>query len=64
MDSTYECISNLPSTATVVKEGMNDTLVLVARLDSAGLDSPAPAQISNSPRSATAVMTNSLLKVF
>ena len=50
MDSTYECISNLPSTATVSKDGMNDTMVLVARLDSAGLDSPAPAQISNSPR--------------
>ena len=50
MDSTYECISNLPSTATVAKEGMNDTLVLVARLDSAGLDSPAPARKSNSPR--------------
>ena len=46
LDSTYECISSLPSTAA---EGMNDTMVLVARLDSAGLDSPAPAQISNSP---------------
>merc|ERR1719490_690302 len=29
---------------------MNETLVLVARLDSAGLDSPAPAPKSNSPR--------------
>merc|ERR1719209_1740068 len=50
LDSTYECISSLPSTAVAAKEGMNDTMVLVARLDSAGLDSPAPAQISISPR--------------
>ena len=51
MDSTYECISSLPSIAVAeAKEGMNDTMVLVARLDNAGLDSPVPAQNSNSPR--------------
>ena len=50
LDSTYECISSLHSTAApTVKEGMNDTMVLVARLDNAGLDSPAPALNSNSP---------------
>ena len=50
LDSTYECISSLPPTvAPTVKEGMNDTMVLVARLDNAGLDSPAPALNSNSP---------------
>merc|ERR1719209_1801782 len=59
LDSTYECISNLPSTATVSKDGMNDTMVLVARLDSAGLDSPAPAQISNSPRPSMTLTTPS-----
>ena len=50
LDSTYECISSLPPTsAPTIKEGMNDTMVLVARLDNAGLDSPAPALNSNSP---------------
>ena len=32
-----------------VKEGMNDTMVLVEKLDNAGLDSPLPAKISSSP---------------
>ena len=49
LDSTYECISNLPPTVVPAKEGMNDTMVLVTRLDNAGLDSPAPANSSNSP---------------
>ena len=51
LDSTYECASSLPSTAapTNNKDGMNDTMVLVARLDNAGLDSPAPASNSHSP---------------
>ena len=50
LDSTYECASSLPSTAAPTnKDGMNDTMVLVARLDNAGLDSPAPALNSNSP---------------
>ena len=32
-----------------VKEGMNDTMVLVEKLDNAGLDSPLPNKISSSP---------------
>lgn len=32
-----------------VKEGMNDTMVLVEKLDNAGLDSPLPVKPSSSP---------------
>merc|ERR550519_972777 len=39
LDSTYECIPNLPPTVVPAKEGMNDTMMLVTRLDNAGLDS-------------------------
>ena len=51
LDSTYECASSLPSTAALTnnKDGMNDTMVMVERLDNAGLDSPAPALNSSSP---------------
>ena len=62
LDSTYECISTLGSSAAVSKEGMNDTKVLVARLDSAGLNIPAHAQISYSPtKSRFAFATDMLL---
>merc|ERR1719209_2615150 len=52
LDSTYECISSIPPWKPMpepVKEGMNDTMVLVEKLDNAGLDSPLPAKISSSP---------------